>query len=110
MLMVAFRKPQPPAEDIPIYNGRGCTLLELSQAKCRWPISNPGAEDFCFCGNEPVKGLPIARGTRALHIGRSVGSAAARVREHTTAAAPPRGAGKLHLPCCYWKQRALPCL
>jgi hypothetical protein len=58
MLMAAFPRPQPPAEDIPIYNGRGCTLLELSQGKCRWPISNPGAEDFCFCGNEPVKGLP----------------------------------------------------
>jgi len=42
MLMVTFRRPQPPAEDIPIYNGRGCTLLELSQGKCRWPISNPG--------------------------------------------------------------------
>ena len=79
--MVTLRRPQPPAEDIPIYNGRGCTLLELSQGKCRWPISNPGAEDFCFCGNEPVvKDCPIARGTRALHIGRSVGSAAARVR------------------------------
>jgi GcrA cell cycle regulator len=47
MLMLTFRRPQPPAEDIPIYNG----LLELSQGKCRWPISNPGAEDFCFCGN-----------------------------------------------------------
>jgi hypothetical protein len=30
--------------------------------KCRWPISNPGAEDFCFCGNEPVKGLPYCPG------------------------------------------------
>ena len=30
MLMAAFPSPQPPAEDIPIYNGRGCTLLELS--------------------------------------------------------------------------------
>jgi GcrA cell cycle regulator len=58
MLMGALPRPQPRAEDIPIYNGRGCTLLELSQGKCRWPISNPGAEDFCFCGNEPVKGLP----------------------------------------------------
>jgi GcrA cell cycle regulator len=57
MLMAASPR-QPPAEDIPIYNGCGCTLLELSQGKCRWPISNPGAEDFCFCGNEPVKGLP----------------------------------------------------
>jgi GcrA cell cycle regulator len=44
------------------HNGRGCTLLELSGGKCRWPISNPGAEDFCFCGNEPVKGLPYCVG------------------------------------------------
>jgi hypothetical protein len=62
MLMAAFPSPQPPAEDIPIYNGRGCTLLELSQLKCRWPISSPGAEEFCFCGNEPVKGLPYCVG------------------------------------------------
>jgi GcrA cell cycle regulator len=62
MLMTAFPRPQPPAEDIPIYNGRGCTLFELSQMKCRWPISNPDAEDFCFCGNEPVKGLPYCLG------------------------------------------------
>jgi GcrA cell cycle regulator len=60
--MAAFPRPQPPAEFIPIYNGRGCTLLELSQGKCRWPISNPGAEDFCFCGNEPAEGLPYCLG------------------------------------------------
>jgi GcrA cell cycle regulator len=57
---------------IPIYNGRGCTLLELSQGKCRWPISNPGAEDFCFCGNEPVKGLPYCPGHARIAY-RSVG-------------------------------------
>ena len=62
MLTAAFPEPLPPAEDIPIYNGRGCTLLELGQEKCRWPISTPGAEDFCFCGNEPVKGLPYCLG------------------------------------------------
>jgi GcrA cell cycle regulator len=62
MLMGAFPTPQPRAEDIPIYNGRGCTLLELSERKCRWPISNPGVEDFCFCGNEPIKGLPYCLG------------------------------------------------
>jgi hypothetical protein len=79
MLMVTFRTPQSP-EDIPIYNGRGCTLLELSQGKYRWPISNPVAEDFCFCGNEPVKGLPLLPGVRAHCI--SFGRSAGRVREH----------------------------
>jgi hypothetical protein len=44
----------------------------LSQGKCRWPISNPGAEDFCFCGNEPVKGLPYCLGHARIAY-RSVG-------------------------------------
>jgi GcrA cell cycle regulator len=60
--MAAFPTPEPRAEAIPIYDGRGCTLLELSQARCRWPISNPGVKDFCYCGNEPVKGLPYCPG------------------------------------------------
>src|SRR5262245_55021407 len=62
LLKAAFPEPQPRVEEVPIHNGRGCTLLELSQAKCRWPISNPGAADFCFCGNEPIEGLPYCPG------------------------------------------------
>jgi GcrA cell cycle regulator len=72
MLSVAFPKPPSCAEDIPISNGRGCTLLELGQEKCRWPINSPGAEDFCFCGNEPVKGLPYCLGHARIAY-RSVG-------------------------------------
>lgn len=68
----AFPSPKSPAEDIPICNGRGCTLLELSQGKCRWPMSNPGAEDFCFCGNEPLQGLPYCVGHARIAY-RSVG-------------------------------------
>jgi GcrA cell cycle regulator len=51
-----------PCEEVPISSGRGCTLFELGRAKCRWPISSPDAADFCFCGNEPVKGLPYCPG------------------------------------------------
>ncbi|HEY7296891.1 MAG TPA: GcrA family cell cycle regulator [Xanthobacteraceae bacterium] len=47
---------------VPIDNGRGCTLLELGERKCRWPISDPGSNDFCFCGNEPVSGFPYCAG------------------------------------------------
>lgn len=36
----------------------GCTLFELSNERCRWPISTPGAEDFCFCGSTPLDGSP----------------------------------------------------
>jgi GcrA cell cycle regulator len=60
MLRAAFAEPEP-CPDIPI-NGHGCTLLELGQEQCRWPISSPGAADFCFCGNAPVKGLPYCAG------------------------------------------------
>jgi GcrA cell cycle regulator len=35
-----------------------CSLLELGQGKCRWPINEPGADNFCFCGDQPVDGLP----------------------------------------------------
>jgi GcrA cell cycle regulator len=62
MLTAAFPEPPASADDVPIHNGRGCTLLELERGKCRWPINNPGAEDFCFCGNEPVEGLPYCVG------------------------------------------------
>src|SRR5437660_2313281 len=62
MLMAAFPRPQPPAGDIPIYNGRGCTLLELSQGKCRWPITSSGADDSCFGVTAAVKGQPYCLG------------------------------------------------
>src|ERR1700751_1968903 len=35
MLTAAFARVQAPVEDIPISNGCGCTLFELSQMKCR---------------------------------------------------------------------------
>ena len=50
------------ADDEPIHNGHCCSLLELSEERCRWPISTPGAEDFCFCGNTPLEGLPYCAG------------------------------------------------
>jgi len=42
------------------------------------PISNPGAKDFCFCGNEPVKGLALLLGARSHCI--SVDPSAAQQR------------------------------
>ena len=46
----------------PIHNGHTCSLMELSKATCRWPISTPGLADFCFCGNPPIEGLPYCVG------------------------------------------------
>ncbi len=62
MLKELYGEPQPAADDEPIHNGHCCSLLELSEERCRWPISTPGAADFCFCGNTPLEGLPYCAG------------------------------------------------
>ena len=61
MLRALYEKPEP-ASDTPIASEHRCSLFELSEQRCRWPISTPGAEDFCFCGNTPVEGLPYCPG------------------------------------------------
>jgi GcrA cell cycle regulator len=49
-------EPEPLENIIPI--GQRCSLLELSDAKCRWPIGDPGTSDFFFCGGKPIGELP----------------------------------------------------
>jgi GcrA cell cycle regulator len=38
--------------------GQRCTLLELNENKCRWPIGDPGTSEFFVCGGAPVDGAP----------------------------------------------------
>jgi GcrA cell cycle regulator len=54
--------PLPLDEETPVSVENGCSLFELTKERCRWPISTPGAEDFCFCGSMPVEGLPYCAG------------------------------------------------
>jgi GcrA cell cycle regulator len=56
--------PAPPTaeEAIALVKGPGCSLLDLSPGKCRWPLSEPGTAAFCFCGNRQVEGLPYCVG------------------------------------------------
>jgi len=49
-------------EPVPIDSAQRCSLLELAQGKCRWPISDPGAADFAFCGNEAAAGFSYCAG------------------------------------------------
>jgi GcrA cell cycle regulator len=51
-----------PVPSAPVVSEQRCSLLELSKQRCRWPISTPGAEDFCFCGNTPLEGAPYCAG------------------------------------------------
>jgi GcrA cell cycle regulator len=43
-----------------------CSLLELAQGKCRWPVGDQagasGAADFVFCGNEAIEGFSYCAG------------------------------------------------
>jgi len=45
-----------------IPQGPGCSLLELGDDKCRWPIGQADAADILFCGNTPLGGLPYCAG------------------------------------------------
>jgi GcrA cell cycle regulator len=38
--------------------GQRCSLLELNDSKCRWPIGDPGSAEFAFCGGNTVEGIP----------------------------------------------------
>jgi GcrA cell cycle regulator len=62
ILMQLPPEPLARAEGTSIHNGAGCSLLDLTPGKCRWPISEPGTEKFCFCGNQQVEGLPYCVG------------------------------------------------
>src|SRR6266850_2317537 len=43
LLRALYAEPEPVAVDEPIHNGHTCSLLELSEARCRWPINTPGS-------------------------------------------------------------------
>jgi len=68
-------RPARPAEDAPPEalpcGEHRCSLLELSEEKCRWPISGLGAAGFWFCGNQPVKGFPYCAGHARIAYNRS---------------------------------------
>jgi GcrA cell cycle regulator len=39
-------------------SGRRCSLLELDDATCRWPVGDPRTPEFYFCGGKPLAGRP----------------------------------------------------
>ena len=50
------------AEAAPIESAQRCSLLELARDKCHWPVGDPGAADFAFCGNEAATGFSYCAG------------------------------------------------
>jgi GcrA cell cycle regulator len=61
-LHAAMAAPAAALEIEPVSDRPRCSLFDLGAQSCRWPIGRPGAEDFGFCGAEPVEGLPYCAG------------------------------------------------
>ena len=38
--------------------GRITNIMELTRSTCRWPIGDPGEEDFAYCGCQASTGSP----------------------------------------------------
>jgi len=51
-------EPEPELVENIIPIGQRCSILELTDAKCHWPIGDPGQADFFFCGGKSVEGMP----------------------------------------------------
>ncbi len=51
-------EPEPAIVDNVIPMGQRCTILQLTEATCRWPVGDPGSSDFFFCGGRTASGLP----------------------------------------------------
>jgi GcrA cell cycle regulator len=62
MLAAIYGDTEAPDTLAPIDDANRCSLLELDENRCRWPISTPGADDFCFCGNASPDGQPYCPG------------------------------------------------
>lgn len=45
-------------KDVEIPKGKGLKLMDLAPSMCRWPSGDPQEEDFGFCGEKCVAGLP----------------------------------------------------
>jgi GcrA cell cycle regulator len=52
--------PPPVVEEDPLQlaDGNFATVLTISDRMCRWPIGDPAATEFHFCGRSPKSGSP----------------------------------------------------
>ena len=57
ILRALWSKPQLPFVTLTV-DANACSLLELQQWHCRWPMGDPGSKDFGFCGAKSIDGLP----------------------------------------------------
>lgn len=56
----AAAAPPPEPEELEVISDPSAqaNLLELTEQRCKWPIGDPGDENFHFCGQRSAPGLP----------------------------------------------------
>ncbi|MDI4667129.1 GcrA family cell cycle regulator, partial [Xanthobacter autotrophicus] len=50
--------PAPAPADNVVPMAQRCTIMNLTESTCRWPIGEPGKENFHFCGARSNPGTP----------------------------------------------------
>jgi GcrA cell cycle regulator len=45
-------------DPLTLEDGSHATVLTISDRMCRWPIGDPAASEFHFCGHSPKSGSP----------------------------------------------------
>ncbi|MDI4657510.1 GcrA family cell cycle regulator [Xanthobacter autotrophicus] len=50
--------PAPKAVDNVVPMAQRCTIMNLTESTCRWPLGEPGTESFHFCGGKSNPGTP----------------------------------------------------
>jgi GcrA cell cycle regulator len=53
---------EPVAVEFVVPLAQRCTLFQLNDHTCRWPVGDPGTAGFYFCGGEQIEGLPYCAG------------------------------------------------
>lgn len=48
--------PAPAGNVVPM--GQRCSIMNLTESTCRWPMGEPGTEGFYFCGARSNPGMP----------------------------------------------------
>lgn len=74
----------PPAEELVIPLAERKSIQTLQECSCRWPIGDPQALEFHFCGKNKVPGLPYCE----FHARRAFQPAVPRRRERQDADIP----------------------
>jgi len=59
--MPRIHLPEPPVieeEPVTLEDGSFVNVMTIGDRMCRWPIGDPSAEEFHFCGRNPKSGSP----------------------------------------------------